>query len=57
MKSLLTRLKQEEDGGHLIEYALVAGVIALGAIASLTLLKTQIVAAFTSIETKLKAAV
>ena len=55
MKNLLTRLIQEEDGGHLIEYALVAGVIALGAIASLTLVKTQIVAAFTKIETTLKA--
>jgi pilus assembly protein Flp/PilA len=54
MKSLLTRLKQEEDGGHLIEYALVAGVIALGAIASLTLLKTQIIAAFTKVGTTLK---
>ena len=55
MKSLLIRLQREEDGGHLIEYALVAGVIALGAIASLTLVKTQIVAAFTKIETTLKA--
>ncbi len=56
MKILLNRLKQEEDGGHLIEYALVAGVIALGAIAALTLVKTQIVAAFTKVSTTLKAA-
>lgn len=54
MKSLLIRLKQEDDGGHLIEYALVAGVIALGAIASLTLLKTQIIAAFTKVANTLK---
>ena len=56
MKILLNRLKQEEDGGHLIEYALVAGVIALGAIAALTLVKTQIVAAFTKVSTTLKSA-
>ena len=54
MKTILTRLRQEEDGGHLIEYALVAGVIALGAIASLTLLKTQIIAAFTKVANTLK---
>ena len=54
MKTMLARLKKEEDGGHLIEYALVAGVIALGAIASLTLLKTQIIAAFTKVANSLK---
>lgn len=54
MKSMLTRLKEEEDGGHLIEYALVAGIIALGAIASLTLLRTQIIAAFTKVAHTLK---
>lgn len=57
MQSIFTRLRQEEDGGHLIEYALVAGVIALGAIAALTLLKTQIVAAFTKLATTLKSTV
>ncbi len=55
MKSLLTRLRHEEDGGHLIEYALVAGIIALGAIAALTLLKTQIIAAFTKVANTLRA--
>lgn len=54
MKTMLTRLKEEEDGGHLIEYALVAGIIALGAIASLTLLRTQIIAAFTKVAHTLK---
>lgn len=54
MKTMLTRLKEEEDGGHLIEYALVAGIIALGAIASLTLLRTEIIATFTKVAHTLK---
>ncbi len=53
MQNALVRLVTEEDGQNLIEYALIAGIIALGAIVAMTGLKTQIVNAFTSIGNQL----
>lgn len=54
---LAKALVREDDGQSLIEYALVAGIIALGAIAALTLLKNQIATAFNYIGNTLKNAV
>jgi len=52
-KNLLTALLQDESGQDLIEYALVAGLIGLGAVAAMSGLSTKIGNAFTSIGTTL----
>ena len=43
----------DESGQDLIEYALVAALIGLGAVASLTTLRTAITGAFSSIGTSI----
>ncbi len=53
MHNTLVRLGTEEDGQSLIEYALIAGIIALGAIVAMTGLKNQIVTAFGTISNQL----
>lgn len=53
MWKLLKNLRQDESGQDLIEYALVAALIALGAVASMKTVSTAIGSAFTSIETNL----
>ena len=50
---LLNRLVREESGQNLIEYALVAGIIGLGAVVAMTTLKNQISAAFNSVGSQL----
>jgi pilus assembly protein Flp/PilA len=47
----------DESGQDLIEYALVAAIIALGAIVAMTTLATTITNAFGTVGTKLAAAV
>ena len=42
MKQLFTELMQDESGQDLIEYALVAALIGLGAVATLKALATNI---------------
>jgi len=56
-KQILSNLLKEESGQDLIEYALVAALIALGATAAMTSLGTLIATTFTNIGTKLTAAV
>ena len=51
--SLLRRLLHEEAGQDLIEYALVAALVGLGAVASMKTLSTKIGSAFTTIGTSL----
>ncbi len=53
VKTTLVRLMNEEQGQNMIEYALVAGVIALGAIVAMTGLKNQIQNAFSSVGSQL----
>jgi pilus assembly protein Flp/PilA len=55
--NLFTNLLKDESGQDLIEYALVAGLIALGAIATMGTLGTAISTAFTSVTTKLNTAI
>ena len=57
MKLLFKKLMNDESGQDLIEYALVACLIALAATAAMTSLGTTIGSAFTAIGTKLTAAV
>ena len=49
-------LINDESGQDLIEYALVAALIALGAVTAMGSLKTELIAAFTKINTSLTAA-
>jgi pilus assembly protein Flp/PilA len=56
MKNLITRFVREENGQDLIEYALLAGFIALAAVAAMTALGGQLTTLYTSITTQLQAA-
>ena len=49
MKQLLTNLMTEESGQDLIEYALVAALVGLGAVAAMGSLKSSIANTFNSI--------
>ena len=53
MWEFLKRLRQDESGQDLIEYALVAALIALGAVASMKTVSTAIGNAFATIDTQL----
>jgi pilus assembly protein Flp/PilA len=53
---IIRTLHNEESGQDLIEYALVAALIALGSVAAMTTLGTALNTAFTAITTALKAA-
>ena len=55
-KQILSNLLKEESGQDLIEYALVAALIALGATAAMTTLAGSISTAFGNINTKLNTA-
>jgi pilus assembly protein Flp/PilA len=57
LRQVLTNLIKDESGQDLIEYALVALLIALGATAAMSTLATNITAAFTAVSTKLNTAV
>ena len=56
-KLFLNNLMTDESGQDLIEYALVAALVGLGAVASMKTLATNISSAFTSIGTSLTSAV
>jgi pilus assembly protein Flp/PilA len=53
---VLSGLIREESGQDLIEYALVAAIIALGATAAMTTVSKNITAVFTKIGTSLSSA-
>jgi len=57
LKCILSSLLYDESGQDLIEYALVAALIALGATASMSSLATVISSAFGTVGTKLTSAV
>ena len=57
LRQVLSNLMKDESGQDLIEYALVALLIALGATAAMSTLATNITAAFTAVSTKLNSAV
>ena len=56
MRSLLNRLKNEESGQDLIEYALLAAFVALGSVAALIVLGPAILALFNSVVARLQTA-
>lgn len=55
-QSAFVNLLQDESGQDLIEYALVAALIGLGATATMSSLGTTISGAFTTVGTKLTTA-
>jgi pilus assembly protein Flp/PilA len=57
LKHTLPNLLSDESGQDLIEYALVAALIALGATAAMSTLATTISTAFTTVGTKLTNAI
>ena len=56
MMEVLRSLHQDESGQDLIEYALVAALIAFAAVAAMQTLATQINGAFSTIGSKLTSA-
>jgi pilus assembly protein Flp/PilA len=56
-KHILVNLLNDESGQDLIEYALVASLIALVAVTAMTSVGTAITTAFTTIGTKITTAV
>lgn len=57
LKRLFSSILRDESGQDLIEYALVAALIALGATASMKTLATTIGTALTGIGTRLTSAI
>ena len=57
MKQLLTNLMTEESGQDLIEYALVAALVGLGAVAAMGSLKNSIANTFSGVGNSLTSAV
>ena len=57
IKDILAGLAQDESGQDLIEYALVAGLIGLGAVVAMSGLATKIGAAFNAVGSQLSSAV
>lgn len=56
LKSCFIRMIKEDSGQDLIEYALVAALIALGAVAGMKTLSSDIGTAFTSVGSALTSA-
>lgn len=52
-KKLFVQLMEDESGQSLIEYALVAGIIGLGAVVAMTSLRNHIASAFNSVSNTL----
>jgi pilus assembly protein Flp/PilA len=57
ISQLVKNLMTEESGQDLIEYALVAALVGLGAVASITSLKNTITSTFNSVGNQLTNAV
>lgn len=57
ISQLIRTFAQDESGQDLIEYALVAGLIGLGAVAAMTSLSTAISTALSTVGSRLNSAV
>ena len=49
MKNLVARLVTDEQGGEVLEYALIAGLIVVAAIAAITSVGSKVLARWTSL--------
>ncbi len=50
MNALLKKLVKDENGGEVLEYALIAGLIIVGAIALITSVGGKVLARWTSLD-------
>lgn len=50
LNSLLVRLVADEQGGEVLEYALIAGLIVVAAIAAITAVGTKVLARWNSVQ-------
>ena len=50
VKSILTKLVRDEQGGEVLEYALIAGLIVIAAIAAITSVGTKVLGRWTSVQ-------
>jgi Flp pilus assembly pilin Flp len=53
VKNLLTRLVSDEQGGEVLEYALIVGLIVVAAIAAITSVGTKVLAKWTSLNSSM----
>ncbi len=53
MKTLLSKLVKDEQGGEVLEYALIAGLIIVGAIAMVSAVGTKVLARWTNLDSSL----
>jgi Flp pilus assembly pilin Flp len=53
MKTLLTRLVSEECGSEVLEYALIAGLIVVAAIAVIGTVGTKVLGTWTSLDSSM----
>jgi len=51
--NLLKKLYSDEQGGEVLEYALIAGLIIVGAIALITSVGTKVLARWTSVDSSM----
>ena len=51
--NLLAKLVKDEQGGEVLEYALIAGLIVVAAIAAITSVGTKVLARWTSLNSSL----
>ena len=49
MSNWIAKLIREEDGGEVLEYALIVGLIIVGAVATISSVGTKILARWTSL--------
>src|SRR3954470_7813154 len=53
MSKLLSRLLSDENGGEVLEYALIAGLIVVAAIAAITTVGSKVLARWTSLDSSM----
>ena len=53
MKNLLAKLVRDEQGGEVLEYALIAGLIVVAAIAAITSVGNKVLAKWTSLNSSM----
>ena len=53
MRKLVVRLVKDEQGGEVLEYALIAGLIVVAAIAAITAVGNKVLARWTSLQNSL----
>ena len=53
MPKILKKLVEDQQGGEVLEYALIAGLIVVAAIAAITVVGTKVLANWTSVQSSM----